>query len=86
MKSDHEYHLRRARTERDIAYRAIEHRVSDAHMRLSALHLERALVLQDLERSTGEQSSSTVTFRKPGSITLQILAAVGNPMIANDQI
>ena len=41
-----DYHLQRARAERDIAYRAANASVSDAHMRLSALHLQRALLLQ----------------------------------------
>jgi hypothetical protein len=44
--TDVEYHLRRARTERDVAYRSDNALASDAHMRLSALHLQRALLLQ----------------------------------------
>jgi hypothetical protein len=51
MSSDLQYHLRRARVERDIAYRAGDPRVSDAHMRLSALHLQRALLLQEVQRA-----------------------------------
>jgi hypothetical protein len=50
MDRDVEYHLHRARSERDIAYRAAIECVSDAHMRLSALHLGRALLLQDVQR------------------------------------
>ncbi|MBA3510435.1 hypothetical protein [Sphingomonas sp.] len=48
--SDIDYHLRRARTERDIAYRSGEPCVADCHMRLSALHLQRALLLQEVLR------------------------------------
>ena len=48
--SDIEYHLRRARAERDIAYRSGEPCVSDCHMRLSALHLQRAMLLQAVLR------------------------------------
>ena len=44
--SDVEYHLRRARSEREIAYRSGDAVAGDAHMRLSALHLRRALLLQ----------------------------------------
>ena len=43
--SDVEYHLERARAERDVAYRGDEP-AADLHMRLSALHLHRALLLQ----------------------------------------
>ena len=50
MGSELQYHLGRARTERDIAYRADDARVSDAHMRLSALHLQRAMLLQEVQR------------------------------------
>ena len=58
MSSSREYHAQRARVERDIAYRASDGRVSDAHMRLSALHLSRALVLDEVERRPGVDSSA----------------------------
>ena len=48
MGNDLEYHLQRARAERNIAYRAINACVSDAHMKLSALHLQRALLLREV--------------------------------------
>ena len=51
MSRELEYHLRRARTERDIAYRSGDPCVSDAHMQLSALHLQRALLLQEVRRA-----------------------------------
>ena len=54
MTDDRDYHSRRARTEGDIAYRAADARVSDAHMRLSALHLSRALLLQEGDQPLGE--------------------------------
>src|SRR5947208_3146438 len=44
--TDLEYHLRRARSERGVAYRLGDGVAADAHMRLSALHLGRALLLQ----------------------------------------
>jgi len=44
--TDVEYHLRRARSERQVAYRLGVGVAADAHMRLSALHLQRALLLQ----------------------------------------
>jgi hypothetical protein len=49
MSADVQFHLTRARAERDIAYRASDPRVGDAHMRLSALHLDRALRLQQVQ-------------------------------------
>ena len=48
--ADIEYHLRRARTERDVAYGSANAYAADAHMRLSALHLQRALTLQTVRR------------------------------------
>ena len=48
--SEVEYHLRRARSERDIAYRSADALAADAHMRLSALHLHRALLLRAVGR------------------------------------
>jgi hypothetical protein len=44
-----EYHLRRARSERDVAYRSANELAADAHMRLSALHLQRALLLRAVD-------------------------------------
>ena len=45
-----EYHRRRARSERDVAYRSANAVAADAHMRLSVLHLQRALLLQAVDR------------------------------------
>ena len=44
--SEVDYHLERARSERDLAYRSGVSRAADAHMRLSVLHMDRALLLQ----------------------------------------
>lgn len=52
--TDAEYHLRRARAERDMAYRSPDLIAGDAHMRLSALHLGRALLLQQVRREPVE--------------------------------
>ena len=51
------YHAERARIERDIAYRAADPRASDAHMRLSELHLTRSLILEELDSRLGEITS-----------------------------
>jgi hypothetical protein len=53
MISNATYHAQRARTERDLAYRAPDGRVSDAHLRLSALHLSRAMILEEVDRRLG---------------------------------
>jgi hypothetical protein len=50
MSTDVHYHLQRARTERDIAYRSADGVAADVHMRLSALHLGQALLLQAVRR------------------------------------
>jgi hypothetical protein len=50
-RNDLEYHLQRARSERNIAYRAANQFAADAHMRLSALHLHRALLFQAVRRA-----------------------------------
>lgn len=47
------YHAERARIERDIAYRASDLRASDAHMRLSQLHLTRSLILEEIDSRLG---------------------------------
>ncbi|HEX8214757.1 MAG TPA: hypothetical protein VF582_04710 [Allosphingosinicella sp.] len=39
---EYQYHIERARAEMDCAYRAGSHEAVSAHMRLSALHMERA--------------------------------------------
>ncbi|HEX8223094.1 MAG TPA: hypothetical protein VF605_04660 [Allosphingosinicella sp.] len=38
---DYHYHLERARAEMDCAYRATDHAAAAAHMKLSALHMDR---------------------------------------------
>ena len=48
MTTDVEYHMQRARFERDLAYRSANAEASDAHMQLSALHLQQALLLQEV--------------------------------------
>ncbi len=50
--TDVEYHMRRAVAERAVADRATNGFAADAHMRLSELHLERALTLQAVRRGT----------------------------------
>ena len=40
--SEHEFHVRRAREELDLAYRADLHSAMAVHFRLSALHMARA--------------------------------------------
>ena len=52
MTTDVKYHMQRARSERDLAYQSANAESSDAHMRLSALHLERALLLQGARRAS----------------------------------
>ena len=42
VEADREYHSQRARVELDWAYRSENRNASEAHMRLSALHMERA--------------------------------------------
>ena len=48
MSTDIDYHLGRWRAERDIAYGAALSSAADAHMSLSALHLQRALLLHQV--------------------------------------
>ena len=51
MAADVEYHLQRARSERDIAYSSADDYASEAHLKLSALHLERAKLLQEVRHA-----------------------------------
>lgn len=57
MSQGRDYHAARARVERDLAYRSGDHRAADAHLRLSALHLSRALILEEVDRRLGEQAN-----------------------------
>ena len=69
--SDIDFHLRRARIERDIAYRSGSPAISDAHMRLSELHLKRALLLQAVRR----EPVGNVSPLRPIPDTLPVMAA-----------
>jgi hypothetical protein len=51
MAADVEYHLQRARSEREIAYSSADDYASEAHLKLSALHLEQAKLLQEVRRA-----------------------------------
>ena len=44
---DHEYHRGRAQAELDWAYRAENRQAAEAHMRLSAMHMERLRKLHE---------------------------------------
>ena len=48
---DREYHMQRARTELDWAYRAERRNVAEAHLRLSSLHMERVKLLSEPDRA-----------------------------------
>lgn len=41
LESDHDFHLRRARAELDLAYRSECQAAMEAHLRLSSLHMQR---------------------------------------------
>lgn len=56
--TNHEYHLRRARAELDLAYRAKCHMASESHLRLSSLHMQRMNDPDAEVRSTGRRASS----------------------------
>jgi hypothetical protein len=45
---DYDYHVHRARAEMDCAYRAAGHAAVAAHMKLSALHMDRARTARQL--------------------------------------
>jgi hypothetical protein len=44
---DYDYHIGRARAEMDCAYRAGGNAAATAHMKLSALHMERARLAKE---------------------------------------
>jgi len=54
MLNDQQYHAQRAKTERELAYRTVNEVAADVHLRLSALHLSRAMILQEVDRQIGE--------------------------------
>ncbi len=51
-----QYHIERARAELDLAYRAEQRCAAEAHMRLSALHMERARRSGESLKMTMEQT------------------------------
>ena len=69
--SDIDFHLHRARVERDTAYRSGAPAISGAHMRLSELHLQRALLLQAVRR----EPVGNVSPLRPIPDTLPVMAA-----------
>lgn len=52
--TDHDFHLRRARSELDLAFRAECRAVSDSHLRLSSLHMRRLNGLIRLEPASSQ--------------------------------
>ena len=48
-RNDSEYHTQRARAELDWAYRAENRFAAEAHMRLSAMHMERMRQLKECD-------------------------------------
>jgi hypothetical protein len=49
MRNEIDYHLERARTEGEIAYRSTQFCASVAHVHLACLHLQRAQLLQKVQ-------------------------------------
>lgn len=68
------YHAMRARVERALAYSATHEVAADAHLRLSALHLSRALILDEVDRRLGtaadgkDSASESLSFPKKETI------------------
>ena len=54
---EHDFHVRRAQAELDLAYRAGGHPAMAAHFRLSALHMRRAQALAGPSNCPCERSS-----------------------------
>ena len=54
LDDDRQYHSDRARAELDWAYRAERTAVAEAHMRLSALHMQRLQELQSSSQASQE--------------------------------
>ena len=74
--ADVEYHLARARAERNIAYRSADACVADAHMRLSALHLQHALMLRTRQGApvgNAHPFRSSTDGSEPSAVSLPIL-------------
>ena len=56
LESDHDFHLRRARAELDLAYRSECQAAMEAHLRLSSLHMQRLSSADSSARPAGQQS------------------------------
>jgi hypothetical protein len=68
------YHLERARCERDLAYRSGDTLAADAHMRLSVLHMNQALLLQTGRRFQTDDRSMMMDDQT-GPLKLQVIQA-----------
>jgi hypothetical protein len=53
---DYDYHVGRARAEMDCSYRAAGQAAAAAHMKLSALHMERARIAKALHHAADAQT------------------------------
>lgn len=51
--TDHDFHMRRARAEIDLAYRSECRAAMEAHLRLSSLHMQRLKTSQPAVRPPG---------------------------------
>lgn len=58
LESDHDFHLRRARAELDLAHRSECLAAMEAHLRLSSLHMQRLRTADSPARPAGLQSFS----------------------------
>lgn len=53
VETDHDYHMRRARAELDLAYRSECRTAMESHLRLSSLHMQRLRSPQSAARPAG---------------------------------
>ncbi len=77
-----QYHIERARAELDMAYRAEQRVAAEAHMRLSALHMERALgtapMLLEMKQVARERPPLRSSDRDvPNGYSVSVVPAAG---------
>ena len=62
LETDHDYHIRRARAELDLAYRSECRAAMESHLRLSALHMQRLSSRESAARSVPQSQPVPAVF------------------------
>ena len=82
VETDHDYHMRRARDELDLAYRSECGAAMESHLRLSSLHMQRLKSSEPAVRPPGAQpfpctAAGVLSLRSPERKAREVEAVCG---------